>query len=317
MKKVLLFAALLAVCASCGGGRKAKAASDSADTAEAAGPGKTYVLPKVPGMISDPEEQARYLAQHFWDSFDFADTTNIGNADYTEQAFTNYVQVLLNIPHEVGDESIRAMFRKAAADKDMFQHFAELSEKYLFEPNSPFRDDEYYITVLESVLANPSLDQWERIRPGEQLRMALKNRAGTPAADFRYTLESGATGTLYGLKAPYTLVFINNPGCTACKETMQQVQASPMLTQLIGDGTVKVLAIYPDEDLAEWHKYAPHMPQGWINSYDKQLKMKKDELYDLKAIPTLYLLDTDKTVMLKDVMSIPLIEETIYNDLQQ
>lgn len=314
MKKVLLFAVALCVLASCGGGRKAKAAAETANDAPSK---KAYVLPQIPAMISDPEEQAEYLAQHYWDNFNFADTVNIDNPDYTEQAFTNYVQVLLNIPHEIGDRSIGTTFRKAAADKDMFNHFAELSEKYLFEPNSPFRDDEYYITVLESVLANPALDEWERIRPQEQLRMAMKNRVGAPAADFRYTLESGATGTLYGLKAPYTLIFINNPGCTACKETMQQVLASQFLTQLIGDGTMAVLAIYPDEDLAEWHKFAPHMPQGWINSYDKELKIKNGELYDLKAIPTLYLLDKSKKVMLKDVMSIPLIEQTIYQDIQQ
>ncbi len=41
------------------------------------------------------------------------------------------------------------------------------------------------------------------------------------------------------------------------------------------------------------------------------------ELYDLKAIPTLYLLDASKTVMLKDVMSVPYIEDTLYNALEQ
>ncbi len=315
MKKILLFlAVVLVVCASCGGSRKAKAAADTADTVRSK---KEYVMPAIPSMLSDPAEQAEYLAQHFWDNFNFTDTTNIGNADYTEQAFTNYVQVLLNIPHDIGDASIHTLFRKAATDKDMFQHFAELAEKYLFEPNSPFRDDEYYITVLEAVLANPALDQWERLRPQEQLRMALKNRVGTPAADFRYTLESGVAGTLYGLKVPYVLIFINNPGCTACKETMQQILESQLLTQLVVTGQLSVLAIYPDEDLAEWHKFAPHMPKVWINAYDKDLTIKNEELYDLKAIPTLYLLDRDKKVMLKDVMSIPLIEETIYNDLQQ
>ncbi len=319
MKKMLLFAAVtLMVCASCGGGRKAKPAGGTADASDGAKAKKTYVLPKIPGMISDPMEQAQYMAQHFWDSFDFADTTNISNAEYTEQAFTNFVQILLNSPHEIGDASIRTMFGKASVDKAMFQHFLELSEKYLYDPNSPFRDDEYYIAVLETVLASPVPDQWEKIRPQEQLRMALKNRVGTRAADFRYTLESGATGTLYGLmKAPYTLIFINNPGCSACKETMQQILDSQLLTQLVVEGMLTVLAIYPDEDLEEWHKFAPHMPQGWINSYDKELKIKKEELYDLKAIPTLYLLDNDKTVMLKDVMSIPLIEEIIYQDLQQ
>ena len=43
------------------------------------------------------------------------------------------------------------------------------------------------------------------------------------------------------------------------------------------------------------------MPAGWINSYDSTVSLKNDEIYDLKAIPTLYLLDKDKKVVMKDV----------------
>ena len=42
------------------------------------------------------------------------------------------------------------------------------------------------------------------------------------------------------------------------------------------------------------------MPKDWINSYDKSVSLKNDEIYDLKAIPTLYLLNKEKKVLLKD-----------------
>lgn len=316
MKKTALILALVLVAASCVGRRKA-AADATEDRNAAAQPKKVFAVPHIPAMISDPREQAEFMAQHYWDNFDFSDTTNINDAAYTEQAFTDYVQILRNIPPDMAAESLRVLFKKAAADKDMFWHFSETAEKYLFDPNSPYRDDELYISVLQAVLANPALDEWERIRPQEQLRMSLKNRVGTPAADFRYTLASGAQWTLYGIKAPYTLVFINNPGCPACKDIHDQIMASPLLTAMIDDGSLVVLAIYPDEDLKEWRDYAPNMPAQWINAYDKELKIRKDELYDLKAIPTLYLLDRDKKVILKDVMSIPIIEATLQNDTRR
>ena len=41
--------------------------------------------------------------------------------------------------------------------------------------------------------------------------------SASAANDFRYTLASGATGTLYGVQAEYVLLFINNPGCPMCK----------------------------------------------------------------------------------------------------
>ncbi len=327
MRKILLFVCAVLVCASCGGqrakktGGEAAAETETATTANLPGSPKTYSAPAIPSMITDPEQRAQWLTEHYWDGFDFADTLSVaGWSAYSEQAFVDFNHNLLaNIPYDMGGEAIATFFGRAAANKEVFLRFAEIAEKYLYDPNSPYRDDENYISVLNAVLANPALDEWERIRPEEQLRMSLKNRVGTPAADFRYTLATGATGTLYGLKAPYTLVYINNPGCPACRETMMQVTGSPFLMRLIDEGTLVVLAIYPDEDLTAWREHASEMPggEGWINSYDKALKIKNDELYDLKAIPTLYLLARDKTVMLKDVMSIPLIEDTINNTMQK
>lgn len=309
MKRTLLFTVAVLICVSCGG---QKAKKTNGVTPE--GPAKTYVWPDMPAMISDPAQQADWIGRHYWDNFRFTDTLWVaGYSNYTEQAFADYIdKVLVRVPLETGNESIGELFRKAAVDKVVFWKFSEIAEKYLFDPNSPYRNDEYYIATLEAVLANPALDEWERIRPQEQLRMSLKNRVGTPAADFRYTLASGATGSLYGLRSLYTLLFFNNPGCPACRETMMQITGSPFLSRLVEEGSLTVLAIYSDEDLAAWREHAVHMPAGWINSYDRTMTIKNDELYDLKAIPTLYLLDRDKKVVLKDVMNIPLIEETIY-----
>jgi hypothetical protein len=321
MKKVLLFACAVLVCSSCGGQKSKKTTESASSGAQTASTvvAKAYQMPPIPMMVTDPRAQAQWAVEHYWDNFDFTDTLGVASwSAYVEQAFVDYdYQLLANIPNEMGSRSIEILFRKAAANKDVFVKFAEVAEKYLFDPNSPYRDEEYYIAVLRAVLANPALDEWERVRPQEQLRLTLKNRVGDTAADFRYTLASGATGTMRALRARFTLLFFNNPGCPACRETMGQITASPLLSGLIENGTIAVLALYPDSDLAAWRDYAANIPEAWINSYDATGVIKSDELYDLKAIPTLYLLDRDKRVMLKDVMSIPLIEQTINNSIQQ
>ena len=134
--------------------------------------------------------------------------------------------------------------------------------------------------------------------------MASQNRIGRPANDFRYTTADGATRRMYDIRAEYLLLFINNPGCNMCKTVREAISASPMLNELIERGKLKVLALFPDEDLTEWQEYRPQIPARWINAYDKGCVVRDRELYDLKAIPALYLLDRDKRVMVKDAVDV-------------
>ena len=50
------------------------------------------------------------------------------------------------------------------------------------------------------------------------------------------------------------------------------------------------------------------VPSSWINAYDAGARISKEELYDLKAIPSMYLLDRDKRVLAKDAFEVGYIE---------
>ena len=63
---------------------------------------------------------------------------------------------------------------------------------------------------------------------------------------------------------------------------------------------MKVLNIYIDEDLEAWKSYMPIYPEKWYNGFDPDLVIRTDKTYNVRAIPSLYLLDADKTVLLKD-----------------
>ena len=69
---------------------------------------------------------------------------------------------------------------------------------------------------------------------------------------------------------------------------------------MIASGELAVLNIYIDEDLGEWYNYMPIYPSSWYNGYDPDYAIRTDRLYDVRAIPSLYLLDSEKTVLMKD-----------------
>ena len=218
--------------------------------------------------------------------------------EVTEQAFVDYLDVMPYAPDSVAAASVKSMLKKAEADAKMYLYFTGLYEKYLYDPNSPMRNDEWYIPVLESMLQSPLVE--EKIRPGHLLKLAKQNRPGAKAADFIYTTAGGRKASLYSLKTDYTLLFFYNPDCRNCREVSALLQASLVIRSLLKDGRLGVLAVYPEEDLQAWRNYLAHVPEEWINAYDAGGRLQDEEVYDLKAIPTLYLLDKEKTVLLKD-----------------
>lgn len=265
----------------------------------------TFVLPPVPETITATEERAAYLVEHYWDRFDFTDRGLIERPGITEQAFVDYINILDHVPGEHADKSLFNTLEKAAVDTAMYVHFANLFEKYFYDPNSPFRNEEFYIPVLQELTRSPLLTEERKSVLLFQLDMVLKNRVGQKATNFIYTLPSGQSYGLYDLKSEYTLLLFSNPGCNTCGEVIERLNQSEELNGALslnspGRTMLTILTIYPDSDLEEWLTYLDKMPANWIHGYDEGLKITQERLYDIKAIPTIYLLDKDKKVILKD-----------------
>jgi len=222
---------------------------------------------------------------HYWDNFNFANQ----NAATLEPAFVNYLQLLWNIDSSTAGKSISTLLNRVEkSDSIAFGAIVSLFEKYLYNPNSPARNEELYIPVLKYLCASKSVDIATKTRATFRLNMALKNRVGELATDFEYTLRNGKKDKLSNIKADYLLIFFNNPDCHDCQR-VKNILSSTNLRK------VKILAVYPDNDLSIWEKTV--YPDTWINAYNNTTLKN---LYDLKAIPTLYLLDKDKRVILKD-----------------
>lgn len=251
-------------------------------------------------MLNTPESRADYLVRHYWENVDFTDTTYLDHREVMEQAWVDYIDIMKIVPEETAISAIKQMYQDAGKKKKVFFFFTDLAEKYLYDPNSPMRNEELYIPVLDAMLESTVLDDTEKILPKGRRDLAEQNRLGRQAENFTYTLVSGKSGTLYGVKANYTLLFINNPGCHACEEGIKELKQAPAINKEFETGNLKILSVYPDEDKEEWERHLSDFPKEWINGYDKKLMIKEKNLYDLKAIPTLYLLDKNKKVLLKD-----------------
>ena len=261
---------------------------------------KNFERVTVPLMITDPQSRAEYIITHFWDKFNFRDTMYCHVPDITEQAFVDFIYNFPLAAYNKVVEGVNKLLDSAQVDVVMYNYFYKLAEKYLYDPNSEIRNDDFYIPFLEHVVASPNVNDESKIRPQFLLQLAYRNRVGSKAENFVYTTASGSTGRLYNVSARYVLLMFYNPDCRECKLTTDEIKRSTVITSAITSGKLKVLAVYPDENLDIWRNNLSDIPSSWINGYDKSLTVRTNQIYDLKAIPTLYLLDVNKNVLLKD-----------------
>lgn len=293
---------LLAVCfllTSCGS-KQAKAIEDAKQSTSAIG----YELPMpiVPDTLRSIEARANYVAAHYWDAMDFSNRQISTDTAFIEQNFANFVAILGLTEISNADKAIFRLVNSVSVDTAAFSLLATTAGKYLDEPNSPMRNEELYIYFLKYFIDSSITTDAERLRYDNRLTEAMKNRRGTRAADFNFIDSDGVTACLSEAvgKADVTLLVFYDPDCSHCKEIIGRIADIPL------PAGVDVLAIDAEGDRSRWDATKSTMPAGWRVGFATTPILDK-ELYSLPASPTLYLLDRDATVIMKD----PAVDEAI------
>jgi hypothetical protein len=204
----------------------------------------------------------------------------------------------------------------ASADSVMFCKMIEYLEKPFGNPNSAYRDEPLFMKLLNAKMKSKWIDSSSKAKTRTRFFLLMQNRVGSVANDFVYTTAEDSKAVMYALKADYTLLYFYNPECEACKNMTDDLAKSEILNRSIDKRKTKVLAIYTDRDKMPWLHHLPELPATWVHGRDENEWLYKNSIYDLRAIPTVYLLDKDKKVLLKDCVDVREIEKAIVNEEQ-
>mgnify|MGYP002516493050 FL=1 len=270
-------------------------------------------VPEPPAVIVEPQEKAEYVISNYWNKFlsqTYPCDTNVVNgvlADDLEKAFGTYVTFLEGTcPIDFGRKAMAGFFDKVekfqASDtsSNVFGFFEKMVPKYLYDPNSPVRNEDLYLPYVSRLAVSEYSDPDFKPSYSFETQMCSLNMIGSPAADFTFTDLSGKRHTLYSVKAGTTLLFFTNPGCPACKEIMESLTSDEEISALVASGRLAVVNIYIDDELDKWREYASVYPKNWYNGYDQSYIIRSDVTYNVRAIPSLYVLDSEKKVIMKD-----------------
>ncbi|MEJ5089550.1 DUF5106 domain-containing protein [Sphingobacterium faecium] len=244
---------------------------------------------------------AEHEALTYWDDVDMQDTANMINPTIGEQKLVDFLTALNSCSDSIADQAIAKMLDKAKLNKTSLAYFLNLYEHYLYDGNSPMRNDVRYGSVLRYLIQSDHLTDLEKEAYRPIYKLVQRNKVGQIAEDFSFERFDGKIQKLSDVKAKYTMMLFYDTECTHCKEILALLKDTPQLTDLFEKKEIQIVTIEPWGDRKKWVNYEPHLAKNWINGFDPHTVIQRERLYDTKASPTIYLLDAHKKVLLKDV----------------
>lgn len=333
MKRVLLYISLAVCLAACGPGGNRQTRSDSgkeeaaAETAVSEAPAvRSFPTVTVPSVYDNNSPEAQdYVLNNYWNAFMGSDGVTdaghiLGVADGdVEQAMANYVEILSMVKQQASPDNLSPLKKAQASISRFFSQIerkqladttslvyiklTEMVSHYLYDPISPARDEDLYLPFVKAMAESPCTADNMRTACRHEARMCATNPFGSKVPDFRFSDIKGRKSSLYAVNADYIMLFFSNPGCESCKAIIQEVRSRNYIDSYISGGKLAIVNIYIDEEVQKWREYSPNYPSNWINGYDYTFSLRDSGSYDIRAIPSLYLLDSQKRVLMKDAVT--------------
>lgn len=252
---------------------------------------------QIPLHLQSAQEQARYLLAHFWDRTNLTDSTLVAE-ESVEEAFADYCGLLTSFPAE--QVAAEILYPLNQSDGKVLLYALSMYHRYLYQGGSPAMSDEHYRHVLHWAIRSPKVQAAHQ----EQARLLLdlldKNAIGTPYTDLIYTSLDGSQHRLRHLKAPRTIVVFSTPDCPSCGHTLEELLAAPHISQGLESKQIGIFVLYLQCTSAQYQSVAPQLPESIDTGHDAEGHVLGQQLYDIKASPTIYLLERGGKVLLKD-----------------
>ncbi|MCL2097997.1 MAG: redoxin domain-containing protein [Bacteroidales bacterium] len=261
--------------------------------------------PDIPPLLLNRDSimQAYYMnyyKEHFFDNIDFSDA-RILNMPVLVNLLNTYTTRILPRDKDVLIERFDFIINKAKANRQVYEFIVR--NRYDFFRSTTYPDLALVAAhIAEKYVVEDSLQWTDKAyvyRMAEVVRMAQLNPIGSKATDLKLRDPAGNNISIDDIQARYLVLLFYNPECELC------AVETPILWktyQEYGKKGLQVLAIYVDQTPDEWVSYITEHNYTWLNAWDPSGSENIYEKYDIYAIPTIYLLDSNKTILFKDIL---------------
>lgn len=263
----------------------------------------TMEMPNPPREIYGNQQQMQmFIANHLYDDYPWQDEKMI-NTPIAVNKHKQFANLLYYLDYELAEPYMRTALKEAKANDKVYFSFFDMMEEILGATKSPYRVEGLYIIMLKDAIAYDKTDKVRKTRYEAELKHLDKNLNGSILPNFNLLMANGDTTTLYDVKSPYILLYFQHPECPTCRQVRGILKNNSILNKAIDEGKIVVLTVYFEKDKKVFDNYLKNEANPrWLNSWNYDNQIEKEELYYLVTIPYMFLIDKDKRVIKKDIL---------------
>lgn len=273
---------------------------------------------------------------NYWDKFNLSDSTlykpagglsedDSFSAMETEAA--HFFSLLKNCPDSVARVAVDNLMNKAVLASgggfDAYGQIMGIAEKYFYNVQSPYYCEERLLPFLDHKIARSDIPEIEKSREKFLAFIIRRNSVGYVAEDFEYVTLKGEVCHLWDRFSEYR-ISITKPACNGngdgeeykvekvhfppimvvfftadcrdCREGIISLSYSAIVRNLVKEKKLRVMAICTEGNLSS---VSSIIPKDWIAGSDGGY-IARNRLYSIRHTPSVYYMDKEGTVLLRD-----------------
>jgi len=251
----------------------------------------------------DRAKMISHLAEHLFDTFPWEDERLL-NTPVLYNKFKAFAQQIFQLETELVIPIVLKIFNDSKVNRTMYFALFDYLEREFGNYKSPYSNEFLYIAMLKDILNTPDLEETRKLFYEYELNLLSKNHVGEQAQDFNILLSNGDTTNLYAIDAEILMVYFQHPDCPTCVELRNKMKNMEALNHAITSGKLKVLSIYFEDNEDLWRNYLKTRAfENWTHGWNYDQHITEKRLYDIRKLPMIMVLDRDKKVIKKDLLS--------------
>ncbi len=257
-------------------------------------------LPAVPATLRTPHARAAYLLEHFWDAMDFGDTLRSRDERFVEQSLVDFLSLFPHADTAALRAAVQRLVRRAGADAEACLLVLRLAEKVPLHPRLADAVRGVFHPFPRSMGPHARHRRRRKIRPALLLEAALKTARAARPPTCASAHARGRAGHVawHRVRTAAPPVLQSRLHALHRKRSACSTATRHSAPQCAPDASASRRSVRA-RSARRGERTKEELPKGWIAGYAAE-ELAETEAYVLPEMPTIYLLDRDKRVLLKE-----------------